>query len=278
MPLFRRTSEGMIRPPAVRRMTCALVLTISFGCLAIRARGQDIAASVPSSSNLESALPDAPSALVDETPQNAPTNGSSQPKRFGVPTGPIGVDGKFKLLVEPQFGPRALFTTAFRTGIRIAKPASGLPRDWHDGAEAYGRLYGDSFARNGAEGIARFSAAVMLHEDPRYRRSESSFVIPRFSHALMFTFVDRTDGGHATLAVSNFAGAAANGFLGNVYLPSGFNDLTHAGQRGIDTLAGLAGQNVLQEFAPDLGRALKMLHIPHIPLPPVWWTPNHSTP
>lgn len=240
----------------------------------MRAQGQDIATLASSSSSPESALPDAPSALVAETPQDAPANRSPSSKRFGPPTGPISADGKFKLLVEPQFGPRALFTTAFRTGIRMAKAPNGLPRNWHDGAEGYGHLYGDSFARNGAEGIARFSTAVVLHEDPRYRRSESTFVLARFSHALMFTFVDKTDSGHTTLAVSNFAGAAANGFLGNAYLPPGFNNLTHAGQRGTDALAGLAGQNVLIEFAPELGRALKKLHIPHIPLPPVWWTPN----
>ena len=249
------------------------MLIVSLGYPMMRARGQDISALVSFSSS-ESALPDAPSAMVAEAPQDALPTGFPQSRPFGPPVGPIGVDGKFKLLVEPQFGPRALFTTAFRTGIRMAKAPNGLPYDWHDGAEGYGHLYGDSFARNGAEGIARFTTAIVLHEDPRYRRSESTFVPARFSHALMFTFVDKTDGGHTTLAVSNFAGAAANGFLGNAYLPPGFNDVTHTGQRGTYALAGLAGQNVLIEFAPELGRALKRLHIPHIPLPPVWWTPN----
>ena len=239
----------------------------------MRAHGQDTVTST-SSFGSESALPDAPSALEAETPPGVPPNGSPQPKRFLPPAGPISVGGKFKLLVEPQFGPRAFLLTAFRTGIRVAKAPNGLPHDWHDGAGGYGRLYGDSFARNGAQGIARFSTAVVLHEDPRYRRSESTLVLARFSHALMFTFVDKTDSGHTTLAVSNFAGAAANGFLGNAYLPPGFDDLTHAGQRSTEALAGLAGQNLLIEFAPDLGRALKKLHIPHIPVPPVWWTPN----
>src|SRR6266567_7106032 len=115
---------------------------------------------------------------------------------------------KFKYFVQPAFGPRALFTTAFRTGIRMANPPKGYPHEWHSGAEAYGRLYGDSFARNGAGSLGRFSASVLLHEDPRYRRSESSFVPARLAHALMFTFVDRTDGGHPTIAMSNFTGAA----------------------------------------------------------------------
>jgi hypothetical protein len=274
LALFRRTAPALISRFSTYKTTFVFMLMVSFGCPTIQALGQDVAALSPTASSSEAGLPDAPSAVMVETSQDPGVSAPPRTPRFGPPTGPIGVDGKFKMLVEPQFGPRALFTTAFRTGIRMAKPANGLPSDWHQGAEAYGRLYGDSFARNGAEGLARFSTAVVLHEDPRYRRSESSLVPVRFSHALLSTFVDRTDSGHVTPAVSNFAGAAANGFLGNAYLPPGFNDLTHAGQRGTYALAGLAGQNVLQEFAPELGRARKKLHIPHIPLPPVWWTPN----
>jgi hypothetical protein len=179
---------------------------------------------------------------------------------------------KFKYLVEPAFGPRSFFTNAFSTGIRMANPPSRYPHEWRAGAEAYGRLYGDSFARTGAEGIGRFSTAVLLHEDPRYRRSDSSFLPARLGHALVFIFIDRTDGGHSTVAIANFTGAAAAGFIGNAYLPAGFDNLTHAGQRSATAFGGMAAQNVLQEFSPELGDFLKKIHLPHIPTPPVWWT------
>jgi hypothetical protein len=178
----------------------------------------------------------------------------------------------FKYLVEPAFGPRSFFTNVFSTGIRMANPPSRYPHEWRAGAEAYGRLYGDSFARTGAEGIGRFSAAVLLHEDPHYRRSDSSFLPGRLGHALVFTFVDRTDGGHSTVAIANFTGAAAAGFIGNAYLPAGFDNLTHAGQRSATAFGGMAAQNVLQEFSPELGQFLKKIHLPHIPTPPVWWS------
>jgi len=184
----------------------------------------------------------------------------------------MNVGDKFKYFVEPAFGPRALLSTAFRSGIRMANPPSNYPREWHSGAEAYGRFYGDSFAGSGAGSIGRFSTAVLLHEDPRYRRSESTSVAGRFAHALAFTLVDRTDGGHSTLALSNFTGAAASGFIGNAYLPAGFDNLTHAGQRSALAFGGIAGQNVIQEFAPDLQRLFMKIHLPHIPTPPLWWT------
>jgi hypothetical protein len=122
--------------------------------------------------------------------------------------------------------------------------------------------------------LRRFSAAVLLHEDPRYRRSESTFFATRMGHAFFFTFVDRTDGGHRTIAISNFTGAAADGFIGNAYLPPGFDNLTHAGQRSAIAFGGMAAQNVLQEFSPEISEFLKKIHLPHIPTPPVWWTGN----
>lgn len=183
----------------------------------------------------------------------------------------MGLGYKFKYLVEPAFGPRSFVTNAFSAVIRMANPPSHYPPVWRGGAEAFGRNYGDSFARTGAEGVGRFSAAVLLHEDPRYQRSDSTFFPARLGHALVFTLADRTDGGHRTLAISNFTGAAANGFIGNAYLPPGFDNLTHAGQRSAIAFGGLAAQNVAQEFAPELSQLLKKIHLPHIPMPPVWW-------
>jgi hypothetical protein len=53
-------------------------------------------------------------------------------------------------------------------------------------------------------------------------------------------------------AISNFAGSAAAGFVGNAYLPSGFRDVTHAGQRAGIQFAFAAGGNLFQEFAPQI--------------------------
>jgi hypothetical protein len=237
----------------------------------LQAHSQIASASASSSVPEQMDLPDAPSASPAPQ-QNTVTSVPFASPRFGQPAGQMDVEDKFKYFVEPAFGPRNLFTKAFSSGIRMANPPKNYPHEWHSGVEAYGRFYGDSFARTGAESIGRFSASVLLHEDPRYRRSTSTFFPTRLGHALAFTLVDRTDGGHPTVAISNFTGAAANGFIGNAYLPSGFDNLTHAGQRSAVAFGGMAGQNVMQEFAPDLAPLLKKIHVPHIPIPPVWWT------
>jgi hypothetical protein len=239
-----------------------------------QAYGQTTAAYVSSSAPAQPDLPDAPS--PSPTPQqSSQSNIPFLSPRFNQPHQPMDTGNKFKYLVEPAFGPRSFLTNAFSTGIRMANPPSHYPHVWRAGGEAFGRNYGDSFARTGAESVGRFSAAVLLHEDPRYRRSESTFFPIRLGHAFVFTFVDRTDGGHLTVAISNFTGAAASGFIGNAYLPPGFDNLTHAGQRSAIAFGGMAAQNVLQEFAPELSQFLKKIHLPHIPQPPVWWTGNN---
>jgi hypothetical protein len=241
---------------------------------ALQARAQTASAYASSSVSVEPDLPDAPS------PSPAPQQSSQSnipflSPRFNRPLQPMDPGDKFKYFVEPAFGPRSFVTNAFGAGIRMANPPSHYPHEWRDGGEAFGRLYGDSFARTGAESVARFSASTLLHEDPRYRRSGSTFIPTRLGQAFVFTLIDRTDGGRTTVAVSNFAGAAAGGFIGNAYLPPGFDNLTHAGQRSAVAFGGIAAQNVLQEFSPELGQVLKKIHLPHIPLPPVWWTGNN---
>jgi len=255
-----------------------LRLAVSLFILSIgsvmQAQDQATSAYVSSSVSGEPDLPDAPS------PSPAPQQSSQAnipflSPRANRPLQPMNMGGKFKYLVEPAFGPRSFLTNAVGTGIRMANPPSHYPPEWHGGAEAFGRLYGDTFARTGAESLGRFSTSVLLHEDPRYRPSGTTFFPTRLGHAFLFTFIDRTDGGRTTVAVSNFAGAAAGGFIGNAYLPAGFDNLTHAGQRSAIAFGGLAAQNVLQEFSPEIGHALKKIHFPHIPLPPVWWTGNN---
>jgi len=255
--------------PTICVMLSVLLLILS-PASALRAHSQT-PAYASSSAPGEPDLPDAPS------PSPTPQQGSQSNIPFLTPSVnrplySMDLGGKFKYFVEPAFGPRSFLTNGLTTGIRMANPPSHYPHEWRSGGEAFGRSYGDSFARTGAESIGRFSTSVLLHEDPRYQRSESTFVPARLGHALIFSFVDRTDGGHPTVAVSNFTGAAAAGFIGNAYLPAGFDNLTHAGQRSAVAFGGLAGQNVMQEFSPELSRFLKNIHLPHIPLPPIWWT------
>jgi hypothetical protein len=112
----------------------------------LQAESRAAFANVSPSSSGEQDLPDAPSesSIPVESPRSCRT---------------IHVGDKFRYFMEPAFGPRSFLTNAFDAGIfRVSLP-SHYPPEWRDGIEGFGRLYGDSFARNGAEGIGRFSAS-----------------------------------------------------------------------------------------------------------------------
>jgi hypothetical protein len=155
----------------------------------------------------------------------------------------------------------ALTAPAFRASLRMAKPpgkgATQYPLEWRQGAEAFGRNYGDAFAERTSFQTAKFVTGIITREDPRYIPSSSHNVLARSFYALSFSFVDRSDSGHRMPALSNFAGAAAAGFVGNSYLPAGFNDVTHAGQRATLRFGLAAGGNLFREFAPQMPRPLR---------------------
>jgi hypothetical protein len=171
-----------------------------------------------------------------------------------------------------SFGPRTLFVPALSAAITMANPPNAYPRDWRDGAGAFGRNYGNSAASRTSMQTGRYLTAALLHEDFRYRPSTSTNPLVRSFHALAFTFVDKSDSGHNRVAVANFVGAGAGGFVGNLYLPSGFNNRSHAETRTAIVFGGFAAQNLLREFAPEL---LKITHRFHTPFPripvPEWW-------
>jgi hypothetical protein len=179
---------------------------------------------------------------------------------------------KFSVYVHRTFGPPALILPAFGAGLSMLNPPSHYPREWKDGPQAFGRHYGNIVATATARETAAMLASVALHEDPRYRPSGSTNVLFRTFHALSYTVVDRTDSGRRTIAVSNFAGAAAGGLVGMAYLPNGFNDATHAEQRMAAQFATLAIHNLAAEFYPQWGPIVRKLRIPR--LLPEWWVPQ----
>jgi hypothetical protein len=155
----------------------------------------------------------------------------------------------------------------------MLNPPSKYPKEWKDGAEAFGRNYGYRAADHTARNTAQFLTGTLLHEDPRYLRSTSSNPLARTVHALAFTLFDKTDSGRTTFAASNVGSAAAGGFVGMGILPDGYNDVTHAEQHMVSEFLQIGIGNVLTEFEPQWGPWAKKLRIPRIL--PGWWVPEH---
>ncbi len=188
-------------------------------------------------------LPDAPlpTAQEQEAAQSPVTSSGTQPNQIlalppALTRNPLTGEDKFRIYIHKTFGPPALDRTSRET--------------------------------------AQFVTGFLLHEDPRYERSTSTNALRRTLHALVFTVVDKTDSGRNTLALSNFASAAAGGFVGMGILPDGYNDVTHAEQRMASEFLQIAIGNIATEFEPQWGPLAKKLRIPKIL--PAWWVPQHE--
>jgi hypothetical protein len=267
------------------------IVCLFMGCASLSAQVMlpvlaDIHAASLSSSSAE--LPDAPSALqLSTNTAAAPPQQKSSPEEIvpfvvlpGRVTGqPLTGAERWRIYSRGTFGPRAFFTPAIGAAISLARPPKNYPDDWTSGFGGFGRQYGNRLAVLGAKHTAVYAVGSLAKEDPRYAPATSHNVLLRTGHAVLFTFVDKSDSGGNTLALANFAGALSGGFVGMAYLPPGYDDVTHAGQRSIRGLGDYAINNVIREFSPEIFSAFHKLHLPHGGLPvPVWWVKDKPAP
>jgi hypothetical protein len=176
----------------------------------------------------------------------------------------LNIAGKFKYFAVESFRPGSLVIAGLYSAYDLANPPKSYPREWRQGIGGFGRNYGDFMASWTAVQGGKFLIATVVREDPRYLPSTSKNIFARSLHALTFVFVDKSDNGHNRIAVSNFAGALAGGFVGNTYLPDGFRNVSHAEARSALALTGFATSNLADEFQPELKGWAKKLHIPFV--------------
>jgi len=162
-------------------------------------------------------------------------------------------------LTETFANPTILTGGAFRASVRTADPPKGYPIEWRRGPAGFGRNLGDALAESVSLHTVQALTAMIAREDRRYVPSRSHNELARAFHALAFTVIDRSDSGRPMPAWSNLTGAAAGGVVGNAYLPTGFNNLTHAGQRATILWGGIAAGNLFQEFAPQIPKPIRVL-------------------
>jgi hypothetical protein len=224
-------------------------------------------------------LPDTPMPQDQSQDQSPPSTADSGTHLNSFPIlsprltrAPLTIQNKFLIYTHKTFGPPAVILPALGAGLGMLNPPSKYPKEWKDGAAAFGRNYGYRVADHTSRNTAQFLTGALLHEDPRYLRSTSANPFVRTVHALAFTIFDKTDSGKTTFAASNFASAAAGGFVGMGILPNGYNDVTHAEQHMASEFLQIGIGNVLTEFEPQWGPWAKKLRIPRIL--PGWWVPE----
>ncbi|HTB15476.1 MAG TPA: hypothetical protein VK752_28090 [Bryobacteraceae bacterium] len=170
------------------------------------------------------------------------------------------------------FGPRVLFEPIFPATYWMASPPDHYPREWRQGAQGFARNYAAELASQVAFKTARAGAGALLHEDLRCHRAVARNPLLRTGHALAYGFVDRSDSGRPRIALANFVGVGAAGYSGRLYLPAGFNDVSHADTRLAIRFGLLEVNHVLAEFAPEFEHLGEKVHLKYRRLIPEWWT------
>jgi hypothetical protein len=170
---------------------------------------------------------------------------------FGQDPGPLDVTGKLLYHAESTYSPSAMLGIAAYAG---ALQEYNAPREWGQGAGAYGKRFSSTLAWSGIHSTLAFGLDSTLHQDPRYFRSQETGFWRRTGHALRGTLLTRTDSGGETLSTWRIGSAYGAAFLSNEWYPDRLNTVRWGLIDGSMTLGFAFASNLGVEFGPDIKR------------------------
>jgi hypothetical protein len=133
---------------------------------------------------------------------------------------------------------------------------------WGQGADRFTNHFVASFTQRLVTYGVQSGAAALLHEDVRYKPSQSHSAWQRTQHALISTLILETPHGN-DIAIANIAAALGSGIVIDKFHP-GRENAAHPGALEFAgwNLLGFAEGNLWNEFKPDLRHLIrsKILH------------------
>lgn len=168
---------------------------------------------------------------------------------FGQAPDALDVTGKLRFHAENIYSPSAIAGIALYSGIL---QAADVPKEWGQGAGAYGKRFGSTLAWSGIYNTIAFGLDSTLHQDPRYFRSGETGFWSRSRHALRGTLLTRTDSGGETLSTWRIGSAYGAAFISNQWYPDRLNTVRLGLIEGSVTLGLGFCSNLGVEFWPDI--------------------------
>ena len=188
----------------------------------------------------------------DASKSNGPSAVQNEPA-----TGSLTFGDRFGLYTHSIFSPMSVIGPGVGSALGQWRNS---PHEWGQGSLGFGRRFGSDLAQRIITHTISFGFAAADGEDPRYIRSEESGTWTRTKHAIVGSFVTRTSSGNRIPAYSRIAGDYGAAFIVNAWHPNSSNDAAHGFVRGTTALGTHVGLNVLNEFWPDIRRALHFKH------------------
>ena len=131
--------------------------------------------------------------------------------------------------------------------------ATGAYPTFGGGMGGYGKRLAASMA--GAEGAAFFGTFLfptLLHQDPRYFRSQDSGISNRLAYAASRVIIGRSDDGRNVINTSLIFSEFAQAALSNAYIPYRNESVSGTIQNALFSLGSVAQARILTEFWPDI--------------------------
>ena len=207
-------------------------------CGSLRAQQPADAADGAYNENEAVSLPDAPSPNAD-TSATSPDN--------------LTFRNRLRLYERSFKEPEHLIGPLLGAGV---SQATDTPPEWGEGAAGFGRRAGSGYGRSVLGGTIALGVASIDHEDPRFVPSQDSGILRRARHAIVSTFVSGTNDGGSMPAYSRLVGIYGAAFIANAWEPPSQDSTRHALERGSTALLSSVGWHLLDEFGPDIRKAL----------------------
>ncbi|HXM45770.1 MAG TPA: hypothetical protein VN924_31330 [Bryobacteraceae bacterium] len=131
------------------------------------------------------------------------------------------------------------------------------PREWGDGAAAYGRRVASTEAGAVIHSVLAFGLDTTLHQDPRYFRSDRKGFFRRIAHAARGTVLTHRDAGGETFSTWRMGSAYGEAFLSNLWYPDRLDTVRLGFLQGSLRVGFDLVSNLSSEFWPDIKKKLR---------------------
>ena len=148
---------------------------------------------------------------------------------------------------QSYWRPGAFFGNA---GPALGAHLNNEPPQWGQGMEGYSKRFANRFARSAIRDSVQAAGSAALGYDVRYVKCDCKGFLPRFGHAIAWNFVTLNRNGKTVLNVPRIGGSFASEFIGNTWMPAGYNSAGDAFRSGAVQLGFSSIFNAFREFAP----------------------------
>jgi hypothetical protein len=133
------------------------------------------------------------------------------------------------------------------------------PAKWDGDGSGYTRRFASEYGQLATRNVIHEGLAGITGLDPRYSACRCTGVAHRSAHALEMTFTTYRQDGRLTLDVPQIASAYGSGMVSTYWYPHHqFRPLVQGIQFGHEQMGEIMVGHMVQEFSPDLKRALHL--------------------